>query len=59
MMFFISLEKNDIRYKSIGYNLNDMRQSACLVFDPIMLDNHASFLNCTPLGRASDTKLYI
>ena len=31
-----------------------MRQSACLVFNPIMVDNYAAFLNCTPVGRASD-----
>ena len=33
-----------IRYKRIVYNLNVMQQSACLVFNPIMVDNHASFL---------------
>ena len=38
----------------IGYNLNVMRQSACLVFNPIMVDNYAAFFNCTPVGRASD-----
>ena len=43
--------------KRIGYNLNVMRQSACLVVNPIMVDNYAAFLNCTPLDRAS--KLYI
>ena len=31
------------RYKRIGYNLNVMRQSACLVFNPIMVDNYAFF----------------
>ena len=25
-------------YRRIGYNLNTMRQSACLVFNPIMVD---------------------
>ena len=43
------------RYRRIGYNLNVMRQSACLVFNPIMVDNYASFFNCTPVGRASDS----
>ena len=42
------------RYRRIGYNLNVMRQSACLVFNPIMADNYAAFFNCTPVGRASD-----
>ena len=31
-----------------------MRQSACLVFNPFMVDNYAAFFNCTPVGRASD-----
>ena len=41
-------------YRCIGYNLNVMRQSACLVFNPIMVDKYAAFFNCTPVGRASD-----
>ena len=45
------------RYRRIGYNLNVMRQSACLVFNPIMVDNYAVFLNCTPVGRASDSMM--
>ena len=42
-------------YRRIEYNLNVMRQSACLVFNPIMIDNYAAFFNCTPVGRASDS----
>ena len=34
--------------RRIGYNLDVMRQSACLVFDPITVDNYAAFFNCTP-----------
>ena len=41
----------------IGYNLKVMRQSACLVFDPITVDNYAAFFNCTPVGRASDSMM--
>ena len=44
-------------YKRIGYNLNIMRQSACLVFNPIMVHNYAAFFNCTPVGRASDSMM--
>ena len=36
-------------------NLNVMRQSACSVFKTIMVDNYAAFVNCTPVGRASDS----
>ena len=28
-----------VRYKRIGYNINIMRQSACLVFNPITVNN--------------------
>ena len=43
-----------IRYKRIGYNLNVMRQSACLVINPITVDGDATLFNCTPVIRASD-----
>ena len=42
------------RYRRIGYNLNVMRKSACLDFNPIMVYNYAAFCNCTPVGRASE-----
>ena len=34
-----------------------MRQSACLVVNPIMVDNYAAFFNCTTVGRASDSMM--
>ena len=46
-----------VRYKRIGYNINIMRQSACLVFNPITVNNFASFFICTPVGRASDSMM--
>ena len=30
---------------------------ACIVFNPIMVDNYAAFFNCTPVGRASDSMM--
>ena len=57
MVFLFSLEKIITRYRRIGYNLNVMRQSACLVFNPITVDNYAAFFNCTPVGRASDSMM--
>ena len=30
-----------------------MRQSACLVFNPITVDNFVALFNCTPVDRAS------
>ena len=46
-----------VRYKRIGYNTNIMRQSACLVFNLITVNNFASHFNCTPVGRASDSMM--
>ena len=45
-----------MRYKRIGYNLNVMRQSACLVINPIKVDGYAALFNCTPVDRASDLR---
>ena len=44
-------------HKRIGYNINIMRQSACLVFNPITVNNFASLFNCMPVGRASDSMM--
>ena len=53
MIFLFNSEKIMTRYRR--YNLNVMRQSACLVFNPITVDNYAAFFNCTPVGRALDS----
>ena len=55
--FSFQFRKIITRYRRIGYNLNVMRQSACLVFNPIMVDNYAAFFNCTPMDRASDSMM--
>ena len=44
-------------YKRVGYNLNVMRQSACLVINPITVDGYAALFNCTPVDRASDSMM--
>ena len=46
-----------IPYKYIGYNLNVIRQSACLVCNQNTINNYASFFICTPLGWASDSMM--
>ena len=53
--FSFQFRKIITRYRRIGYNLNVMRQSACLVFNPITVDNYAALFNCTPVGRLSDS----
>ena len=35
-------------YKKIGYNINVLQQTACLVVNPITVGNLAFFFNCTP-----------
>ena len=45
------------RPKRIGYNLNVMRQSACLVINPITVDIFVAFFNCTPDDRATDSMM--
>ena len=39
--FSFQVRKIITRYRRIGYNSNAMRQSACLVFNRIMVDNYA------------------
>ena len=55
--FSDQFQKMIIRHKSIGYNLNVMRQYACLVINSITADNFAALFNCTPVDRASDTMM--
>ena len=42
-----------IRYKRNGYSLKVTRQSACLVFNPMSINNYAPLFKRTPVGRAS------
>ena len=58
-----SIGKNDfpyhfkkiiVRYKKIGYNIDVLRQTACLVVNPIKVNSFAYLFNCTTVGRASD-----
>ena len=43
-----------VRYKKIGYNVDVSRQTACLVVNPIKVNNFAYLFDCTTVGRASD-----
>ena len=42
-------------YKKIGYNINVLQQTACLVVKLIMVGNFAFLFNYTPVGRTSDS----
>ena len=46
-----------MRYKRFGYNINVIRQSACLIINSVTVDSFASLFNCTPVGRESDSMM--
>ena len=55
--------KNDFPYhfkkiivhcKMSGYNIDVLRQTACLAVNPIKVNSFAYLLYCTTVGRASD-----
>ena len=47
-------KKMIVRHKKIGYNIDVLRQTACLVVNPIKVNSFAYLFNCTTVGRASD-----
>ena len=44
-----------LRYIKIGYIITVIRQTACMVVNPITVNKFASLYGCTPAGRASDS----
>ena len=47
MIFLIILKKTVVRYKKIGYNVDVLQQTACLVVNPIKVNSFAYLFNCT------------
>ena len=43
------------RYIRVGYNLDIMRQSVCLVLNPITVYSYGFLFNCMTVGQASDS----
>ena len=43
--------------KQIGYTIYVLQQTACLVVNPIKVGNFAFLLNCTRVGRTSDSMM--
>ena len=43
------------RFKRAGNSLDIMRQTACLVFNPIMVEGYAALFSCTAVVQASDS----
>ena len=52
--FHYHFKKIVVRYKKIGYNINVMRQTACLVVNSIKVNSFAFLFNCTTVCRTSD-----
>ena len=52
--FPFHVKKIIVRYKKIGYNIQVLRQTACLVVNPIKVNSFAYLFNCTTVGRTSD-----
>ena len=52
--FLYHFKKIIVHYKKIGCNINVMRQTACLVVNPIKVNSFAYLFNCTTVGRTSD-----
>ena len=55
--FSDQFQKIIMRHKRIGYDLNVMRQSACLVINPFMINNFAALFNFTPVDRTTDSMI--
>ena len=52
--FPFHFKKIIVRYKKIGYYIHVLRQAACLVVNPVKVDNFAYLFDCTTVGRTSD-----
>ena len=50
--FPYNFKKIIVRYKKIGYKMDVLRQTACLVVNPIKVNNFAKLFDCTRVGRA-------
>ena len=52
--FHYHFKKNKLVIKKIGYNIDVLRQTACLIVNPIKVNSFDYRLNCTTVGRVSD-----
>ena len=53
--FYNRLKRIVNRFKIAGYSLDIMWQTACLVFNPIMVEDYAALFSCTAVVQASDS----
>ena len=52
---FVIVVFPDLLIYYFGYNLDIMRQSACLVLNPITVYSYGFLFNCMTVGQASDS----
>ena len=52
--FSYHFKKIIVRYKKIGYNIDVLRQTACLVVNPIKVNNFGYLFDCTTVSWASE-----
>ena len=49
-----TFKKISVRYKTTDYNIDVLRQTACLVVNSIKVNSFAYISNCTTVGGAQD-----
>ena len=52
--FPFHFKKIIVRCKKIGYNIDALQQTTCLVVNPIKVNNFDYLFDCTTVGWASD-----
>ena len=52
--FSCNFKKILARYLNIDYDIDLLRQTACLVFNPITVNKFAYIFDCMAVGRASE-----
>ena len=53
--FYKFFKRVENRFKRAGYTLHIVRQTACLVFNPIMVEGFAALFSCPAVVQASDS----
>ena len=52
---FKKITEHYMKYEKAGYNIDSMRQSACLVVNSITANGYGFLFNCTTVSQASDS----
>ena len=50
---------SDLFKRIVGYDLDIMRQTACLVFNSIMAEGYTALFSCTAVVQASDSTMRV